>query len=94
MNCPPAPLPTFFVPAGSKGGTAYATKARLRKVVIVRDFILLTIKQKRESQLSMDSDQFEKKVARIKRQSGMKVVRGSTCALAEGKRKTKAADGL
>ena len=27
MNCPPAPLPTFFAPAGSKGGTAYATKA-------------------------------------------------------------------
>jgi hypothetical protein len=55
---------------------------------------LLTINQKSESQLSLDSDQFEKKVARIKRQSGMKVVRGSTCALAEGKRKTKAADGL
>lgn len=27
MNCPPAPLPTFFAPAGSKGGTAYATSA-------------------------------------------------------------------
>ena len=22
MNCPPAPLPTFFAPAGSNGGTA------------------------------------------------------------------------
>jgi len=27
MNWPPAPFPTFFAPAGSKGGTAYATKA-------------------------------------------------------------------
>ncbi len=27
INCPPAPFPTFFAPAGSKGGTAYATRA-------------------------------------------------------------------
>ncbi len=27
MNCPPAALPTFFAPAGSKGGTAYAARA-------------------------------------------------------------------
>lgn len=27
MNWPPCPLPTFFAPAGSNGGTAYATRA-------------------------------------------------------------------
>ena len=55
---------------------------------------MLTIDQKSESRLSMNSDQFEKKVARIKRQSGMKVVRGRHLALAEVKRKTEAADSL
>jgi hypothetical protein len=27
INCPPLALPMFFAPAGSKGGTAYATRA-------------------------------------------------------------------
>jgi hypothetical protein len=27
MNCPPAPFPTFFAPAGSNGGTAATRKA-------------------------------------------------------------------
>lgn len=49
MNCPPLPLPTFFAPAGSKGGAATTNVARAKRVAMVNDFILI-----KEGRLKLD----------------------------------------
>jgi len=41
INCPPWPLPTFFAPAGSKGGTAATRVARAKLMKMVKAFMVI-----------------------------------------------------